>query len=60
MEFPGGGRVQSKKRSVGGVWTFSGTTQCDVRSSRTKISENSPFQSLNKTAVSYPGPRGFP
>ena len=27
LEFPGGGRVQNKKPSVGGVWIFSGTAQ---------------------------------
>ena len=26
--FLGGGRVQNKKPSVGGVWTFSGTAHC--------------------------------
>ena len=27
LEFPGGGGVQNKKPSLGGVWIFSGTAQ---------------------------------
>ena len=28
LNFLGGGRVQNKKPSMGGVWIFSGTAQC--------------------------------
>ena len=36
MENPGGlGGVQIKESSVGGVWVFSGTTQCKNASSLT-------------------------
>ena len=31
LEIPGGGRVQTKERSLGEVWIFFGTTPCGTK-----------------------------